>query len=255
MSEMNLHLTELEQLYRLWDKEEIKDLMSRNAYYTANDERRRAITELWVSSDEYRKTASLGYNNGYYTGLDNIMKHFVSDCYDDRKALLEQYHEAAGVEVTEKNLGYGCSFVHTRNTPYIEIAGDGKTAKYIGYDCGLYCIGSPDGGSDSNFTFAKIYADLVKEGDDWKIWHMLTAYDHIIPAGKRYGDLDPEAPWGADVVERSCGDPTVRDVAYDALYGWVDVWERLPRPYYTFDNSKAYTAEGKPACYKIGLYR
>ena len=56
-------------------------------------------------------------------------------------------------------------------------------------------------------------------------------------------------------MEQACGDPTIRDVAYDALYGWVDVWERLPRPYYTFDNSKAYTAEGKPACYKIGLYK
>ena len=56
-----------------------------------------------------------------------------------------------------------------------------------------------------------------------------------------------------DVYKRQ--DPTIRDVAYDSLYGWVDVWERLPRPYYTFDNSKAYTAEGKPACYKIGLYK
>ena len=85
--------------------------------------------------------------------------------------------------------------------------------------------------------------------------HLLITYDHIIPAGKSYGELDPEAPWGADIVEQACGDPTIRDVAYDSLYGWVDVWERLPRPYYTFDNAKGYTAEGKPACYKIGLYK
>ncbi len=255
MSERNTNLTPQEQVWLLWDKEEIKDLMSRNAYYTANDERRRAIAELWVASEEHRKTASLGYNNGYYVGLDNIIKHFVVDAYDARMENLKSYREAAGVELTEKNLGYGASFVHTVNTPYIEIAGDGKTAKYIGYDCGLYCVGSPDGSSDSNFTFAKIYADLAKEDDAWKLWHLLIAYDHIIPAGKSYGDLDPEAPWGADIVERACGDPTIRDVAYDALYGWVDVWERLPRPYYTFDHSKAYTAEGKPACYKIGLYK
>lgn len=255
MSEFNTNLTPEEQVWLLWDKEEIKDVMSRNAYYTANDDRRRAIRELWVASDANRKTASMGYNNGYYVGLDNIIKHFVVDAYDARTENLKAYSEAVGVELNEKNLGYGASFVHTVNTPYIEIAGDGKTAKYIGYDCGLYCIGKPDGTSDSNFVFAKIYADLAKEGDSWKIWHLLTAYDHIIPAGKSYGDLDPEAPWGADIVEQACGDPTIRDVAYDALYGWVDVWERLPRPYYTFDNSKAYTAEGKPACYKIGLYK
>lgn len=255
MSEMELHLTPEEQVWRLWDKEEIKDLMSRSAYYTANDERRRAITELWVSSDENRKTASLGYNNGYYTGLDNIMKHYVSDCRDSRFENLRSWHEETDLELSEKNLGHGASFVHTRNTPYIELSGDGKTAKYIGYDCGLYCIGKPDGTSDSNFTFAKIFADLIREGDDWKIWHMLITYDHIIPAGRSYGELDPEAPWGADIVEQACGDPTIRDVAYDSLYGWVDVWERLPRPYYTFDNAKGYTAEGKPACYKIGLYK
>ena len=255
MSEMELHLTPEEQVWRLWDKGEIKDLMSRSAYYTANDERRRAITELWVASDENRKTASLGYNNGYYTGLDNIIKHYVSDCRDARFENLRSWHEKTDLELSEKQLGHGAAFVHTRNTPYIELSGDGKTAKYIGYDCGLYCIGSPDGTSDCNFTFAKIFADLIREGDDWKIWHMLITYDHIIPAGKSYGELDPEAPWGADIVEQACGDPTIRDVAYDSLYGWVDVWERLPRPYYTFDNAKAYTAEGKPACYKIGLYK
>lgn len=255
MSEWNKNLTPEEQVSLLWDKEEIKDLLSRYAYYTANDERRRAIRELWVSADENRETASLGYNNGYYTGLDNIIKHYVVDARDQRYENLKAYHDAAGVNLSEKELGYGASFVHTMNTPYIEVAGDGKTAKYIGYDCGLYCVGSPNGSADSNFTFAKVFADLKKEGDTWKIWHLLITYDHIIPAGKNYGDLDPEAPWGADIVEQACGDPTVRDVAYDALYGWVDVWERLPRPYYTFDNAKAYTAEGKPACYKIGLYR
>ena len=255
MSEMELHLTPEEQVLRLWDKEEIKDLMSRSAYYTANDERRRAITELWVSSDENRKTASLGYNNGYYTGLDNSMKHSVSDCRDAGFEHDRSWLEVTDLDLSEKNLGHGASFVHTRNTPYIELSGDGKTAKYIGYDCGLYCIGKPDGTSDSNFTFAKIFADLIREGDDWKIWHLLITYDHIIPAGKSYGELDPEAPWGADIVEQACGDPTIRDVAYDSLYGWVDVWERLPRPYYTFDNAKGYTAEGKPACYKIGLYK
>lgn len=252
MAEMNLHLTPEEQVWRLWDKEEIKDLMNRFAYYTANDDRRRCITELWVSKEENLPTASLGYNNGYYVGLENIIRHYVKDQYDARLENLRQFPQ---VEHSEKNRGFGAAFVHTMNTPYIELSGDGKTAKYIGYDCGLYCVGDGKGSSDSNFTFAKVFADLKKEDETWKLWHLLITYDHIIPAGQNYGDLDPEAPWGSDIVEQACGDPTIRDVAYDALYGWVDVWERLPRPYYSFDNTKAYTAEGKPACYKIGLYK
>ena len=255
MAEMNLHLTPEEQVWRLWDKEEIKDLMNRFAYYTANDDRRRCITELWVSKDENLSTASLGYNNGYYVGLDNILRHYVQDQYQARLENLQLYHEKTGLALTEKNLGHGAAFVHTMNTPYIEVAGNGLTAKYVGYDCGLYCVGDGEGGSDSNLTFAKIFADLKKEDEDWKIWHLLITYDHIIPAGRSYGELDPEAPWGADIVEQACGDPTIRDVAYDSLYGWVDVWERLPRPYYSFDDTKAYNADGKPACYKIGLYK
>lgn len=255
MSECRTNLTAEEQVWLLWDKEEIKDLMSRSAYYTANDDRRRAISELWVAQDENRKTASLGYNNGYYTGMDNIIRHYVVDAYDQRFENLKQRHEDSGVDLSEKNLGFGSAFVHTRNTPYIEVAGDGKTAKYIGYDCGLYCVGKSGDSGDCYFTFAKLFADLIKENDQWKIWHLLITYDHIIPVGENYGDLDPEAPWGADAVEQACGDPTIRDVAYDALYGWTDVWERLPRPYYTFDPAKSYTAEGKPNCYKIGLYK
>ena len=252
MPDQNRTLTLEEQVWRLWDKEEIKDLMNRFAFYTANDDRRRAITELWVSHPENYTTASLGYNNGYYTGMDNIIAHYVVDAQNLRFEALREYTD---LEQTERNLGFGSSFIHTMNTPYIEVSGDGQTAKYIGYDCGLYAVGMPDGSSDASFTFAKVYADLKKEDEDWKLWHVLIAYDHVIPAGRSYGELDPEAPWGADLVEQACGDPTVRDVAYDALYGWVDVWERLPRPYYTFDGTKAYNAEGKPACYKIGLYR
>ena len=95
MTKQNETLTQEEQVWLLWDKEEIKDTMARNAYYTANDERRRAITELWVSDEDHRNTASMGYNNGYYVGLDNIIKHFVVDAYDLRMENLKAY-QAAG---------------------------------------------------------------------------------------------------------------------------------------------------------------
>ena len=56
MPDQNRTLTLEEQVWRLWDKEEIKDLMNRFAFYTANDDRRRAITELWVSRPEKGET-------------------------------------------------------------------------------------------------------------------------------------------------------------------------------------------------------
>lgn len=112
MTKQNETLTQEEQVWLLWDKEEIKDTMARNAYYTANDERRRAITELWVSDEDHRNTASMGYNNGYYVGLDNIIKHFVVDAYDLRMENLKAYQAAGNTALTERDLGYGASFVH-----------------------------------------------------------------------------------------------------------------------------------------------
>lgn len=256
MTENKPVFTDAELASRLWDKEEIKNLMSRHSYYLANDERRRSINELWVSCKQNRDTAILGYNNGYYTGMDNVTRHYILDAAEQRYEQLELYAKNdKSIELSEKNLGHGFMAMHTQNTPLIEIAYDGKTAKYVGYDCGLYCLGKPGGGSDSYFTFGRVWADLACEDGKWKIWHLLITYDHIIPAGEDYGTLPPDAPWGIDEVEKACGEPTVPDVVYDAFYGWTDMWERMPRPYQSFDMSKSYSPEGKPDCYKIGLYK
>ena len=52
--------TDEELLVRILDKEEIKNLMARRAFYRANQQRRRELDELWVATEEYRKSASYG---------------------------------------------------------------------------------------------------------------------------------------------------------------------------------------------------
>lgn len=244
-----------EELLTRWEhRRELQNIMGKLTQSYLMMEEAEIYGRFWSK----RADVCLGVNTGWYSGAEAVKGYYDALGAKIRLAsdiIAKTFPEKLSGKTREELYGVGQLGVKPVDTFVIEIAGDGKTAKYIGYDCGLYCIGSPDGSADSNFTFAKVFADLKKEGNTWKIWHLLTTYDHIIPAGKNYSDLDPEAPWGADIVEQACGDPTIRDVAYDALYGWVDVWERLPRPYYTFDDSKAYTAEGKPACYKIGLYR
>ncbi len=248
--------TDEELAVRLMDKEAIKDLMSRHCYFLAGDARRKELNDLWVTKKVNRDTAILGYNNGYYTGMDNIAQHYVVDAAQLRKEQLALYAQAdPSIKADESNLGLGFMAMHTMNTPLVEIAYDGKTAKFVGYDCGLYCVGKPDGDSDSFFTFGRMYADLACEDGQWKIWHLLITYDHIIPAGHEYSEIPPAAPWGNDLVEQAAGQPTIPDVVYDAFYGWTDMWERLPRPYYTYDPAVSYSPEGKPSCYKIGLYK
>ena len=206
-----------------------------------------------MQKPENQASAILGYNNGYYKGISSIRRHYVDNARDLRLEALKAY-QAENPNLTDEDIGLGFLSMHTVNTPLIELAEDGQTAKFVGYDCGLYCVGRP-GDSDSYFIFGRIYADLINEDGVFKLWHLLMTYDHVIPAGKDYGDVPPTAPWGSDLVEQACGTPDIPDVVYDGFYGWVDMWERLPRPYETYDPATSYSPDGKPKCYQIGLYR
>ena len=69
--------SEWETMKRVWDVEEIKDLMSRRAVYSANEERERELKELWVNQPDHMATASFGRNYGYYVGMDAIRSYYV----------------------------------------------------------------------------------------------------------------------------------------------------------------------------------
>lgn len=48
-----------EQIRRVWDMEEVKDLMARRAYLYMQDLRREEIETLWVQKPENKKTAEV----------------------------------------------------------------------------------------------------------------------------------------------------------------------------------------------------
>ena len=64
--------TQEERIRRVWDKEEAKTVLAKNAYYMSANRRAQALEELWVQDPEHQKTASYGKNWGYYVGMDEI---------------------------------------------------------------------------------------------------------------------------------------------------------------------------------------
>ena len=86
---MNQRYTNEELVVRLWDKEEVKDLMSRRCYYKQNDWRQRELDELWVTDAGYQATASLSNNLGYFVGMEDIAKYYVDGIREKRLAQLE----------------------------------------------------------------------------------------------------------------------------------------------------------------------
>ena len=238
--------TDDELVARLWDKEAVKDLMARHAYYYSNDQRREELCDIWVKTPHYRRTASLANNFGYYIGMDDISNYYVVQNNQRRYDQLKPYCEAnPEIGYDNLHLGLGVMSHHTSNTPLCYIAEDGKTAKYLAYDCGEQTVGKPAGTMDAYFVFGLLFADLVKEEGEWKIWHLALTHDHTIPVGIDYGDAFPiETKRGDDPIEAEFGTPTIQHQVYEPFFGWEYLYQDMPKPYYSYTDRASYGPEG-----------
>ena len=240
--------SDYERIVRVWDVEEIKDLMSRRMVYNANGQRREELDRLWVSKPQYQKTASIGSNWGYYVGMDEVVKYYVLKFEEKRQASLDAY-AAANPEIANvpANLGYGSFVNHHVSTPCVVLAGDGQPAKGTWYSMGVECDGNPDGSSKCVWYYIKYCADFVKEEDgQWKIWHLFQSNDVEYEAGTSMGTVPTNPEPGTSLPEQEFGTPTKPYLAHNRRYGWGDAYPTLPDEYYTYDEEDGYGYEGRP---------
>lgn len=241
-----------ERIIRVWDVEEVKDLMARRQVLNMNNERRKELDTLWVTEPKYRKTASMGSNWGYYVGMDEISNYYVVQ-YTDRlqKALDEKCAANPGLRNIRDNFGYGDLIAHHVSTPCVVLAGDGKTAKGVWYSLGVRSLGKPNGSCEAKWYPERICADFVKEDSgDWKIWHLLISLDVEYEAGTNLGDV--ETFTGAPTeAQKEFGEPTLPYVVHNPDYGWSDGYPTVPPvAYYSYDPAEGYGPEGRPRWHK-----
>ena len=229
-----------ELLVRILDKEEIKNLMARRAYYYANNERQREIDELWVTGDDLKKTASYGRNWGYYVGLDSIRNYYVVEHEKKQRAALDALGRPS------EALGYGCSAFHETTTPMLYIAGDGKTARGLWYVPGQETIMKSDGTAECYWTMDNMSADFVKENGSWKLWHLVVCSDFFVEAGTDFqeGTLDPLT--GPDPFRDEFGTPDIPMVVHNPRYNLSDNYPPMPLPYETYTVEGSLAPEGHP---------
>ena len=241
-----------ERIIRVWDVEEVKDLMARRQVLNMNNERRKELDTLWVTEPKYRKTASMGSNWGYYVGMDEISNFYVAQ-YTDRlqKALDEKCAVNPGLRNIRDNFGYGDLIAHHVSTPCVVLAGDGKTAKGVWYSLGVRSLGKPDGSCEAKWYPERICADFVKEDSgDRKIWHLLISLDVEYEAGTNLGDV--ETFTGAPTeAQKEFGEPTLPYVVHNPDYGWSDGYPTVPPvAYYSYDPAEGFGPEGRPKWHK-----
>ncbi len=271
---MNLRYTDEELVTRLWDKEEVKDLMCRRCYYKQNDWRQRELDELWVQDRTYQDSASLSNNLGYFVGMDDIKNYYVDGIREKRMAQLELVKKS----LPDAEYGNSVMNAHTYHTVMVELSGDGKTARYLAYDHGHQTDPQADGTAKGYWTSGHILADLVKENGVWKIWHIKSMHDLSIPAapvpgaasgpfggpppeddGEKKEGPSPEGEggpggpppmpdMGKDPYEDDYGTPTIAK-PYVVKWAWNDLPKQMPYTYTpneTYDPKQSYGPDGHP---------
>lgn len=228
-----------ERIIRVWDIEQIKDLMSRRTVYETNGQREEELRDLWVQLPENQKTASFGRNWGYYVGMDEIKRYYVT-----------QYNEQVQAEIAKLPdvdvPGTGRFLFHPLSTPNVNLAEDGKTAQGTWYSIGADCYPAENGKADCNWNCQKICADFIKEPGGWKIWHVVFSNDFMNKTGHNVSELQSIYIRGTGRDEIDFGTPTIPMLAHDPSYTWCDNYPPLNGPYETFTDEISYGPEGHP---------
>ena len=209
-----------ELIRRVWDVEEIKKLVYKRSVYIANDWRARELDELWVKEPEHQATASFGKNIGWHVGMDAIRGWY------------------------DKQHGDGYMAFHPATTGLVELAGDGKTAKGLFYSIANETESNGDGTAKALWMPEKVAFDFIREGDEWKIWHLVAAVDLVSEAGEDYSQQDPYPNYASDPVMVEFGEPTVKQLIHDGTFNWWDDYPAMPEPYETWSDDISYGPEG-----------
>lgn len=235
--------TDREMITLILDKEEIQKVMSRRSFYIANDWRRKELDDLWVQQPENKKTASYGSNYGYYVGMSDIARWYVTDTTRRRFEELKPYCDAdPSIEYDDKNLGIGLSMFHPIGTPYIYVAEDRKTARAMFYSIGEDTYGA----NDAFWLNEKVAIDFANENGQWKIWHLVVSNDFCCRPGVPFSALPVYAKDGEDMPAKWFGTPTLPMQTHEPAWNWADDYPAIPKPYDTFDEKDSYAPAGHP---------
>jgi hypothetical protein len=163
---------------------EVQNTFSKHAYYHQTGKHCEEIEDLWVKADgQYGKTATWNLGGNVMEGMEDIKYNYCTVKTESKKQKLESLSKTnPAIKNIPENLGAGEEYVmHTQETPVIEVAGDGKTAKGIWYSIGLAVNGnvSSDGQTSvsTGWMWEKYAVDFAYEGGKWKIWHLYSKMD------------------------------------------------------------------------------
>jgi hypothetical protein len=232
-----------EQLADRWhDCREVQNLMGKFVTAMQLKKDTEIPAAFWAGADD----VSLGFNGGFYVGQEAVKGYFA---YRDERtkaesAVIKSLFPEKTKGLTEKELyGVGQMTINPITTPLVELSGDGKTAKGLWHTFGLENGVTPQGAL-SYWKIGFVAADFIKEGDDWKLWHVLFATDVDLPMGDDWV-APPERPVQPEFA--SLCDVTMPEFTVKKENRHVYSTDRpftpppqMPEPYETFGETFSY---------------
>ena len=182
---------------RIKDLRSIENVMSKFAFLTYYKRFDEALRHLWCAPDS---SPTLTTNDKKYTGYAAVYHHLVEQQEESTRTgndiMRKLFPEELGQKKDSEMWGAGTAMVHTITTPVIELAEDQKTAKAVFYSLGACTEIEEASGPKAYWVWEKYAVDFIREGDDFKIWHMIIMTDFKTPVGKNWASVNL-APTGS----------------------------------------------------------
>jgi hypothetical protein len=245
---------------------EVQNVFSKHAYYHQVGKFCEEMEDIWVKENGPNATTSQWTNGGRVQNFAEIKANYCTNHYESLKQILTNLSKVVpSVKDIPANVGAGNEYVmHTQETPVIEVAGDGKTAKGLWYSIGIGV--RPNVKSDGTYTkstewmWEKYAVDFIKEDGKWKIWHLINMMDEPPltspttasltgnsggPGGAPgAGGQGGQAPAGAN-VGTGAGGGNLQASKTVEVFKWSPtvvprIEPKFPEPYYTFSETFSY---------------
>jgi hypothetical protein len=137
----------------------------------------------------------------------------------------------------------GTMHIHPNSSPFIEVAGDLKTAKGV-FDSFAPDIGN--GETPGTWVYSRYAVDFINEGGTWKIWHLQlfpvigASSDKTLVQGAKDRAAMPAPANAKPTLLPIGGGKTVPLWRYNGTGDTPQNYPKLPQPYETFDPKDSY---------------
>lgn len=230
-------------LERLEWRRDIRNLMGRvSADYSVRQEGA-VYDRYWSRRDD----VCLGVNEGWYVGAQAVAGYYAAleeEIVLAAACVQADFPQELAGKSQEELHGIGAISYIPMDTPVIEIADDGQTAKALFNIRGSFSRITP-AGPVAYWLFGWAAVDFVMEDGSFKIWHMQWLRDLETPCGTPFGaqpEALPELPIYAPMKTFSMPEPSVPAVLAENYYADRPFAKSpaIPEPYETFADTFSY---------------